>query len=76
MFSMCSKQDLDNWVELGNHGWSFDDLLPYYKKFETYNPCSDTLGGQINDKYLNKSLRGSSGPIQVILYTQHSLKAF
>lgn len=35
MFSMASRQDLDNWRELGNDGWSFDDLAPYYRKFET-----------------------------------------
>ena len=65
MFSMASKQDLDNWAELGNKGWSFNDLIPYYKKFETYHPASETLAEMINDKYLDKSLRGTSGPIQV-----------
>ena len=67
MFSMCSRQDLDNWAELGNQGWSFDGLLPYFKKFETYHPSGDEISEQINDKYLDKSLRGTSGPIQVYL---------
>lgn len=62
---MASKQDLDNWGELGNKGWSFEDLKPYYRKFETYHPASETLSQQIDDKYLDKSLRGTSGPIQV-----------
>lgn len=62
---MASRQDLDNWAELGNKGWSFDDLKPYYQKFETYHPASETLGEKIDNKYLDKSLRGTSGPIHV-----------
>jgi choline dehydrogenase len=64
MFSMASKQDLDNWVELGNKGWGFDDLIPYYRKFETYNPSSKLLSKKINDEYLDPKLRGTDGPIQ------------
>ncbi|KAI0605165.1 GMC-oxred-N domain-containing protein [Pyrenophora tritici-repentis] len=62
---MASKQDLDNWAELGNKGWSFDELKPYYRKFETYHPASEALGGKIDDKYLDESLRGTSGPINI-----------
>ena len=65
MFSMASKQDLDNWPELGNKGWSFDDMKAYYKKFETYHPASETFGKGMDDKYLDKSLRGTSGPVHV-----------
>ncbi|EUC34723.1 GMC oxidoreductase [Bipolaris victoriae FI3] len=65
MFSMASKQDLDNWGELGNKGWSFEDLKPYYRKFETYHPASEAYGEKIDNKYLDKSLRGTSGPIHI-----------
>lgn len=62
---MASRQDLDNWAQLGNEGWDFDGLLPYYKKFETYHPASETLGRGMDDKYLDKDLRGTDGPIHV-----------
>jgi choline dehydrogenase-like flavoprotein len=26
------KADFDAWVDLGNDGWGWDDLLPYFKK--------------------------------------------
>ena len=43
--------DYDEWASMGNPGWGFDDLLPYFKKAET-----DPMGGP---------LHGSDGPIQV-----------
>jgi choline dehydrogenase len=31
-----NKSDFDHWRQLGNAGWSYDDVLPYFKKFESY----------------------------------------
>ncbi|MEF8813016.1 MAG: GMC family oxidoreductase N-terminal domain-containing protein [Halovenus sp.] len=28
--------DYDHWAELGNEGWSFDEMLPYFKKAEDF----------------------------------------
>ena len=25
-------EDIDHWLQLGNVGWSFDDVLPYFKR--------------------------------------------
>ncbi|OCL04181.1 GMC oxidoreductase [Glonium stellatum] len=66
MFSMCSRQDLDNWAELGNNGWGFDDMIPYFRKFETYNPPSKELSTKINSQYLDPLLRGTNGPVQEV----------
>lgn len=34
-----NKQDYDDWAALGNKGWSWDEVLPYFKKSEdTMNP--------------------------------------
>ena len=30
------KEDYDHWASLGNQGWSFDDVLPYFKGMEDY----------------------------------------
>ncbi|CAG8949018.1 hypothetical protein HYFRA_00002146 [Hymenoscyphus fraxineus] len=33
-----SKADFDAWEELGNPGWGWNDLLPYFKKSTTFQP--------------------------------------
>lgn len=32
----AEKSQIDSWGEIGNAGWSWDDLLPYYKKSEDF----------------------------------------
>jgi choline dehydrogenase len=44
--------DYDEWRELGNDGWGWDDVLPYFRKAET---CSE--GGN--------AYRGGDGPLYV-----------
>ncbi len=46
-------EDYDGWAQLGNRGWSFDEVLPYFKKFENRE------GG-------DPEIRGRGGPINVI----------
>ncbi|KAK8028651.1 GMC oxidoreductase, partial [Apiospora marii] len=35
-----AKADYDAWEELGNKGWGFDGLLPYFRKSSTLGPVS------------------------------------
>lgn len=32
VFDRGSKSDFDRWAELGNPGWDYDGLFPYFKK--------------------------------------------
>lgn len=34
MFIRGAASDFDEWAELGNKGWSYEDVLPYFKKME------------------------------------------
>jgi choline dehydrogenase len=45
-------EDFDHWRQLGNAGWSFDDVLPYFRKSE------DKIGG-------GDDLHGTGGPLAV-----------
>ena len=44
--------DYDHWAELGNRGWGWKDLLPYFRK----NECNERGGDD---------LHGDSGPLYV-----------
>jgi len=48
-----NRRDFDAWAQLGNQGWSYDEVLPYFKKSETYHgPMS--------------AYHGDNGPLSVI----------
>jgi choline dehydrogenase len=38
-------QDFDHWRQLGNVGWSFEDVLPYFRKAEDNERGADELHG-------------------------------
>ena len=46
------RQDFDTWAQLGNRGWSYDDVLPVFKRLESYQ------GG-------NAEFRGRGGPVRI-----------
>lgn len=50
-----NRRDYDHWNHLGNEGWSYEDLLPRFKRAENY-PGGDP-------RY-----RGTGGPLQIARY--------
>lgn len=52
MFVRGNPLDYESWVEMGANGWSYREVLPYFKRMESY------AGGA--DDY-----RGDSGPLKV-----------
>ncbi len=46
-------RDFDIWSQLGCHGWSWDDVLPFFKKSENWSGEDDA------------GLRGNDGPLSV-----------
>ncbi|KAH8200609.1 hypothetical protein TruAng_005206 [Truncatella angustata] len=59
-----SKGDYDAWEQLGNPGWGWDGLFPYFLKSTNFTPPLP----EIIDEYgvtWNESAWGNDGPIQV-----------
>jgi choline dehydrogenase len=40
------RQDYDHWAQLGNRGWSWQDVLPVFKGIENYKGGNDLRGGE------------------------------
>ena len=38
-------EDFDHWRQLGNAGWSFEDVLPYFRRAENHERGADALHG-------------------------------
>lgn len=59
-----SPRDLENWSKVGNNGWSFQDLAPYYcKSTKFFPPSKDTAELLDLNAYYEPELYGNDGPI-------------
>lgn len=38
--------DYDQWSALGNKGWSYQEVLPYFRKLENYEPADNEFHGK------------------------------
>ena len=57
------RQDYDHWAALGNTGWSYDEVLPYFKKSE-------------HNERIHNEFHGQGGPLNISeLQTDSSLHA-
>ncbi|CAH2058108.1 unnamed protein product, partial [Iphiclides podalirius] len=50
-----NKLDYDTWAEMGNYGWSFEEVLPYFKKAENNQDV------EAHDRFYHST----SGPLNV-----------
>lgn len=52
-FVRGQAQDFDTWAQMGNQGWSYEDVLPFFKRMENYQGGGDD------------AFRGRGGPLRV-----------
>ncbi|KAJ8108653.1 hypothetical protein OPT61_g8023 [Boeremia exigua] len=62
-FDRASSADYDAWERLGNVGWNWKSLLPYFKKSTTFTPPLLALLLGFGITY-DASYYGTNGPIQ------------
>ena len=46
VFIRGQAQDYDHWAQLGNRGWSYQDVLPIFKRMESFDGGSDEFRGR------------------------------
>ncbi|XP_014242259.1 glucose dehydrogenase [FAD, quinone]-like isoform X2 [Cimex lectularius] len=56
VYTRGDKRDYDHWAELGNTGWSWDDVEPYFMKSEDVH---------INDNWIDKVHHRNGGYLSV-----------
>ena len=52
-FVRGQAQDFDTWAQMGNQGWSYSDVLPFFKRMESYEGDGDD------------AFRGRGGPLRI-----------
>lgn len=55
--------DFDHWARLGCKGWSYPEVMPFFKQSENYAPGNDTSAEAM---YEVRNYHGSRGPLNVI----------
>ncbi|XP_061397866.1 glucose dehydrogenase [FAD, quinone]-like [Musca vetustissima] len=67
IYTRGSRWDYDQWSQMGNRGWSYREVLPYFKKLEN---------SMIPDE--DEEYRGHGGPVKIsyIKYRSPLAKAF
>jgi choline dehydrogenase len=72
IFIRGQREDFDGWRDLGNPGWGFDDLLPYFRKLERFEPLADPrsagrirLDGKPFYDGVDPAYHGIDGPLNI-----------
>jgi len=61
VYDRGTAADYDRWAALGNEGWSYRDVLPYFKRAETYRAGAS----EGSDPAGPDPFHGDAGPLQV-----------
>jgi len=67
IYARGHRADYDHWAAQGNAGWSYDDVLPYFRRAENNERGADTFhgtGGPLNVKDLTSPNRFGSVFVQ------------
>lgn len=59
-----SAAGIDAWAELGNEGWDWKTLAPYFLKFQLIVPPNKEVKKQLNIIHSDENIQKSNGPIQ------------
>jgi choline dehydrogenase-like flavoprotein len=69
------REDYDHWAEQGNPGWSWDDVLPYFRRSEHNERGADAwhgTGGPLNVMDLRQPNRHGAAFVQAAMQAGHT----
>lgn len=66
-----NREDYDAWEELGNKGWGWDGMLPFFKKTETLHQSTAEHQSQHQSHYAAE-YHGTDGPIPSVYSKDYS----
>ncbi|KAL9595594.1 MAG: hypothetical protein Q9219_006358 [cf. Caloplaca sp. 3 TL-2023] len=69
-WNRACKEDYDAWEELGNKGWGWDGMLPFFKKTERLHK-SDKTHQLANQTYFDSKYHGTDGPVHTSYSTRY-----
>ena len=69
------KWDYDHWSELGNKGWSYSEVLPYFKKAEHNEMFDDEFHGQNGPLNVSK-IRHENKPTKDFVETASKIHGY
>ncbi|KAK4507641.1 hypothetical protein PRZ48_001376 [Zasmidium cellare] len=59
-----SAAAMDAWAELGNKGWDWKTIGPYFKKFQTIYPPTPEVKKDLNVAHSDENIAASNGPLK------------
>ncbi|KAK6434324.1 hypothetical protein LTR95_009489 [Oleoguttula sp. CCFEE 5521] len=59
----ASRRNVDDWGRLGNEGWSWDVLEPYFAKVENFTAPAEAVVQDLDLEVLDLDLHGTHGPV-------------
>lgn len=73
IYARGNPSDYNHWNQLGNDGWDFESVLPFFKKIETMaeniNSTDHGFSGYLNVEYFPEVMQESVKKIQQSLYS-------
>jgi len=54
IFIRGQHQNFDDWSALGNHGWSYNEVLPYFRRLESFNGGDSQFHGKHGELQVSK----------------------
>jgi choline dehydrogenase-like flavoprotein len=77
MYVRGSRADYDGWESLGNKGWGWEGMAPYFRKHQVYDPNGDVHPDKQFMPYAAKeNHHGNDGPIHTSFNDYYEVSLF